>query len=698
MTLDNGSTNDFFKCAYFMQVLFAIDRNLKREVLKERVKPAYMVWKYWKKGILFSVILLVFVLMVHLFMLINFASAEGYVIFNNNIKSQQLPGNSYKADIFVRGPVKGTGGERINLTLTLTELSDVSKLGSALVLLPDLHGADGFSNYRINAEDSTASGGKRWRGRLVEQNGRHYINLRAKSENDYLGRGESVSITFNAATPTASRAGAYEFQTRAWTDNRLRDLMRSDPQSGQAENVNQMASGYSDPVIYVETLERTGPESYQYNTDRAAGLRTELQAVGTGFDTIAFSTTNSTAFLTSLQIPAVHRFTTTYYQPSGSDDWARQVIVKDETVDLLQGYAAGWQNYYHRHGSPGISDTYTSLSSMLKNQDELEGHDLSGLGESELKDLAHQEGIDYYFTELTAQTEQVWFSAVVLEPGEKGVLVKDINSSYGTTDYIFNEDEELWSERRGYRGPDKGFGFVHDGDGYRIERGIDYPGSYIDLEQVADASKGKVIRYIDLSSPYSNSLLREDMIVSGSGKVDEILGSVNIKPGAFIDWPGSASFSDDWDLWVFPDGSSRSRFFDSPFFGADSGSSGGMGGGSDPSSVPSGITPDDDSGGQGSTSPDQTAPSSSASEENENAVVLPPGSAIAEENGGDNSVIGEYDPASEYVLDFAVQAEQGTKHSTVIMVSVAALLISLAILAILVVLIRGANTSGKGFS
>ncbi|MGM0652665.1 MAG: hypothetical protein ACQES4_07775 [Bacillota bacterium] len=651
-----------------------------------------MVWKLLKDNYWLSVVLLFAVLTVQPLTTYNMASVVDHDVANNKTANQQiLPGNSYKADVFVRGPVKGTEGERVDLTLTFTEMGDVSQLGSAVILLPDLHGKDGFNNYRINAEDSKASVEKRWKVRLVEQNGRHYINLRARSESDYLNKGESVSVTFSAETPTGKREGAYEFQTKAWTDNRSRDSLRKDPQTGQAENVNKMASGYIDPVVHVEPLEKTGSKSYQFSTERAAGLRSEVQAVGTGFDTVVFSTTSSTAFLTILQMPAVHKFTTTYYQPSGDDSWDRKVLVDGKTTDLLQGYAAGWQSYYHRAASPGISETYTSLTSMLKDQEELQDHDLSGLGESELKELAHQEGIDYYYTKLTAQTEQVWFAAVVLDPGEKGVLVKDIDCSYGITDYIFNEDGDLWSERRGYRGPDEGFGFVRDGDGYQVERGIDYPGSYIDLDQVADASKGKVIRYIDVSSPYSNSFLREDMIVSGSGRVDEILGNVNIEPGRFIDWPGSASFSDDWDLWVFPEGSSRSQSFDSPFFDTDSGGNGGIGGRSDSSTGPSTDSTARDNSGQELDDSDQVASSSTTSEDQEDEIVLPPGNSVAEGTGKDGSDMGEFDPANEYVLDFAVQAEQETNYSTIITISVVMLLLALTVLVILVALIRGAH-------
>lgn len=120
-----------------------------------------------------------------------------------------------------------------------------------------------------------------------------------------------------------------------------------------------------------------------------------------------------------------------------------------------------------------------------------------------------------------------------------------------------------------------------------------------------------------------------------------------------------------------------------------------MGGRSDSSTEPSTDLTARDTSGQELDDSDQVASSSTASEEQEDEIVLSPGSSVAEGDGGN---IDEFNPAGEYVLDFAVEAEQGNNYSTVIMISVIALIISLGILAILVVLIRGAKVSGGRFS
>ena len=587
----------------------------------------------------------------------------------------QPEGNSYTANVFVRGPVKDTYGKRVILTLSLTELSDVTKLGSAIVMLPNLHGSNGFSGYRLNSAEGAASGGKKWEGSLVERNGQYYINLRARTADDYLGQNEIVTISFSATTPTQGNTGAFEFKTRAWTDNSSRDSLRTNAQTGQPDNLNLMASGYSDPVVFVDLPIKTGTDSYYFSSDRAKGLTAELHAQGTGFQTLIFSSHDSVSFLTTLRFPALHTFTTTYYQPAEDSSWAAGVIAKDQTVDLLQGYTASWLTYFHRVISPGRREAYNSLSAMLKAQNELKDCDLSALSDSDLRDLAHQEGISYYRTELTPKTEQVWFAGVALDPGAKGVLIKRIKSSYGTTDYMFDQNDELWPARKGYIGPAHGFGFVRDGNGYRVERGIDYPGNFIDVEQVADASKGRVIRYIDLSSPFSNTLLMEDMTVNGSGKVDEILNSVSVKPGAFLDWPGSASFSDDWELWFLPDQTSYSAAFNSPFFKTNDDESG---------LIASNLPPED-------SVADKVAASESSQEEVLAAAAA--GDQTTNSQPGDSQVATAEDNASEEqgyegALEYAADISQSRNYTAILVLSAIAILILATSVTIAVILIK----------
>ncbi len=580
----------------------------------------------------------------------------------------QPTGNSYKADLAVKGVVEGSAGTRLNFTLTFTELGSSSRLGSILVKLPDRYSSEGFRSYRINADDSQASDGKKWEGRIAESQGHYFINLKAKNADDYLGRNESVTIGFSALVPNANRTGAYEFKTRAWTDNSLRDSMRTNPETGHPENLNQMASGYSEPVIYVELPEKTGSNLYVFNNNRAAGIKAQLQAEGTGFQTTVYSTSSSVSFLTRLDLPALHIYTTTYYQPLSSGEMQKTVIAESEMADLLQGYTADWRTYYHRERNPGKSEIYSSLTSMLEDQGELKNINLSGLSESGLKDIAAEAEIAYYKTELAPQTEQVWYAGVSVEPGEKGVLIKTIDSSYGSTDYIFDANNNLWPAGSGYGGPSYGFGFVRDGDGYKIERGRDYPGSYIDIEQIADASRGEVFRYISVSSPYSGSYIRENMNVSGTGKVEEILSTVNIKPGAFLDWPGSASFSDDWDFWFFPNRELESNTMESPILNStDSGSSNPAQGSSFDNTPGRVVVADQD---------ENAAVSTSTSENEEPSRALSSSEALdARLDGHDHAETDE-----EYALHYAADIYRDINYSAILLLSIITALILLTVI------------------
>lgn len=586
-------------------------------------------------------------------------------------------GNSYQADLVVIGPVAGTDGRRFNFTLTFTELSGDSSLGSILVLLPDHHGSEGFRSFRLNSEDSRATNDKKWEGRITENHGKYFINLKAKAADDYLGRNETVTVSFSATVPVGDKTGTYEFKTRAWTDNSLRDSMRTNPENGHPENLNLMASGHSDPAIYIDLPKKTGNDTYSFINNRAAGLKAELQAEGTGFQTTVYSTLHSVSFLTRLNLPAAHTYTTTFHQPAGEGRWETGKIAENKPVDLLQGYIIGWRSYYHRVSNPGTHEIFSSMADMLKAQGEFKNRDLSGLNETELKALAHGESVSYYRTELTPLTEQVWFAGVAVDPGESGVLIKKINSSYGSTAYMFNENGDLWPSESGYGGPDYGFGFVRDGDGYRIERGIDYPGSSIDIEQVADASRGKVVRYINVSSPYSGSFLKENMIVSGSGKVEEILNNINIEPGAFLDWPGSASFSDDWDFWFFPDNTTSSAVFDTPHLGAE-----------DTGSVApaSEITSEEESLSDAVISesePELTGALNDDEQGNSSVEVSLVGS-MADRVNDRISV----EPGVENAMEYAASFYRDTNYTAIVVLTVIAFLIFITASAIAVIIVR----------
>ena len=161
-----------------------------------------------------------------------------------------------------------------------------------------------------------------------------------------------------------------------------------------------------------------------------------------------------------------------------------------------------------------------------------------------------------------------------------------------------------------------------------------------------------------MSSPYSNTLLTEDMTLSGSGKVDEILNSVNVKPGAFLDWPGSASFSDDWDLWFSPDQTSYSAAFDSPFFKLNDDGSGLIA-----SNLPS----------EGSVM-DKAAASKSGQ-----------GEVLATTAAGDKAPVGQgYEGALEYAADIS----QSRNYMAILVLSTIAILILATSATIAVILIK----------
>ncbi|OPL12502.1 MAG: hypothetical protein AVO34_07265 [Firmicutes bacterium ML8_F2] len=125
-------------------------------------------------------------------------------------------------------------------TITFTETSSDTDLGSAQVTIPD-----GFTSISFDpSDDITTSDGQNWSGSLDGQ----VISLWADSSGYYLGENESVSATFSATTP--SEQGFYEFETKAWTEaNSSFNGVADDP-----AKVNDMAGGYDDPQVTVGPL------------------------------------------------------------------------------------------------------------------------------------------------------------------------------------------------------------------------------------------------------------------------------------------------------------------------------------------------------------------------------------------------------------------------------------------------------------
>jgi|GEM_PF-3256332 len=148
-----------------------------------------------------------------------------------------VEGNSYFATITPDGLVDGVDTGLLNtFTITFTELSYATKLGSAQVEIPA-----GFTPGTF-AGISSVSGGKDWAGELSGL----FVYLWALNEASYLAGGESVSATFTATAPTAGNRGIYEFATAAWTD-------ATAGFDGVGSTVNNMATGYSNPSVIVGT-------------------------------------------------------------------------------------------------------------------------------------------------------------------------------------------------------------------------------------------------------------------------------------------------------------------------------------------------------------------------------------------------------------------------------------------------------------
>jgi hypothetical protein len=180
------------------------------------------------------------------------------VVQQNGEADTTGPGNSYTAKITPDTVVDGivtyidglgniipiTGAANTAFTIIFTEVGD-KVIGSAQVTMPDLYGSDGFKDFSFDPSTGiTTSSGKNWTGELVNNGGLYYLNLWAQSASDYLITSESVSATFSATTPNLGKRGAYVFETKAWTD-------AAAGFNGVGLTVNNMATGYSNPVIIV---------------------------------------------------------------------------------------------------------------------------------------------------------------------------------------------------------------------------------------------------------------------------------------------------------------------------------------------------------------------------------------------------------------------------------------------------------------
>lgn len=134
-------------------------------------------------------------------------------------------GNSYVATIDNSALLEGTD-ETQEFTITFTEVGS-DQIGSARVTVP--------GEWQLYSVISVlASNGHGW---TYETNANE-ITIRASDANELVGFNESVAVTFSVTAVAPLTAGVYEFVTAAWTD---------------VDNTteNNMAAGYSDPVVIV---------------------------------------------------------------------------------------------------------------------------------------------------------------------------------------------------------------------------------------------------------------------------------------------------------------------------------------------------------------------------------------------------------------------------------------------------------------
>jgi signal peptidase I len=128
------------------------------------------------------------------------------------------------------------------------------------------------------------------------------------------------------------------------------------------------------------------------------------------------------------------------------------------------------------------------------------------------------------FLEVTGLTSQTWGAAVATDRGESGSYHADFKTAYGPGPY-----EEDLSDIRKYS--DDYRWWFDDGKKSGIDRGDYYVGNYFNIEQYAYTSGGELRRFIDMSSPFSTTLLKESMDIEGMAKTQEAYLLDNLEPG-----------------------------------------------------------------------------------------------------------------------------------------------------------------------
>jgi hypothetical protein len=135
-------------------------------------------------------------------------------------------------------------------------------------------------------------------------------------------------------------------------------------------------------------------------------------------------------------------------------------------------------------------------------------------------------------------TNQIWATSVMTNPDHTGSYHADFIAAYGPGPYekmygiedkygniYFPDEEFIWTYD-----PIVTY-FNRDHRNYGYERGDYYVGNYFNIEQYAATTQGELRRYISISEPFENTLLKEELTVIGRASVREALKMHNLKGG-----------------------------------------------------------------------------------------------------------------------------------------------------------------------
>lgn len=156
---------------------------------------------------------------------------------------------------------------------------------------------------------------------------------------------------------------------------------------------------------------------------------------------------------------------------------------------------------------------------------------LAGLSDSELEKMAAEYLADTGFTleNYYPLTRQIWSTKVTADAGEAGSYHADFQAAYGPgprqVGGVVGPYGGLVSYERDY------MWWFDDLAEDGIGKGDYYVGNYFEIDQYAYTSGGSMRRFIDISSPFSLALFKEDMVVTGMAEVKEAFNMDNLEPG-----------------------------------------------------------------------------------------------------------------------------------------------------------------------